>query len=643
MIIPWDSETAIIRPGLKLPPLVCVSTPDVVVHASEATEFMLSRFDLGGVLVAHNAAFDAAVLGTHEPWLLPKIFSLYDNDRIACTQTRQMLIDNAAGRLRAWVKNEEGKNERLAYNLAAVAKRTIGVHIEKEDTWRLRYAELLPYPVAQWPQDAVSYALKDAWAHGAVWQWQERYPECLVDQYRQARASFWLTLMSAWGFHTDARQVRALADAAGSEQRRLLDILVREGLVRAPRQLKSGKNKGQWTEPTRDTKAAMARLVAAYARQGIPHPTTPTLEPQIDEPACRDSKDPVLVAYSEYSSIDARLSKDVPMLEAGINVPIQTRYDHFKENGRTGSSAPNVQNWPKEAGDERPKEGPTVRECAVPRQGYVFAAADYEQMELHTLAQVCLKLIGYSKLAEALNAHRDPHLELAAQIIGVSVQEATQRLEAGDPEIKAARQHSKPPNFGLPGGLGVKRLIELAKNDYKLVFSPAQAQILKQAWFERWPEMRPYLDLIGRLCENGPAQIEQLFSGRLRGGLGYCDAANTFFSGLAQDAAKEAGWWIARACYIEPNSVLWGSRPVIFGHDEFILEVPEYKAHECTTELARIMVETGKRWLPDVHPKATPLLMRCWSKEAKPVKDTNGRLIPWDPSMLPPRKVKVAA
>ncbi|NCX22192.1 MAG: S1 RNA-binding domain-containing protein, partial [Betaproteobacteria bacterium] len=91
------------------------------------------------------------------------------------------------------------------------------------------------------------------------------------------------------------------------------------------------------------------------------------------------------------------------------------------------SSSPNIQNLPRKGG---------MRECFVPRPGYVFAAADYEQMELRTVAQVCLAQFHFSRLAEALNAGLDPHLEMAARIVGVSYEEALRRKKAGDEAIR---------------------------------------------------------------------------------------------------------------------------------------------------------------------------------------------------------------
>jgi len=69
----------------------------------------------------------------------------------------------------------------------------------------------------------------------------------------------------------------------------------------------------------------------------------------------------------------------------------------------------------------------------------------------------------------------------------------------------------------------------------------------------------------------------------------------------------------------------------LFIHDEIIIETPLEIAHEAGYELARIMVDTMKKYVPDVKVSASPALMTCWSKDAIAIIDDSGRLIPWSP------------
>ena len=206
----------------------------------------------------------------------------------------------------------------------------------------------------------------------------------------------------------------------------------------------------------------------------------------LDADACSATGDEVLIDYAELSTLKKVLSNDVAMLEAGVVYPVHTRYD-LAETGRTTSSKPNIQNL---------RRLPGIREAFESRDGMVFAQADYPQLELYALAQCCMSWIGFSRLAEALNAGLDPHLAVAATILGLSYDEAARRLEAGDDEVDTARQLAKVANFGFPGGLGIAKLILFARRTLKpevfarIGLTHERAKLLKSEWFGTWEEMR---------------------------------------------------------------------------------------------------------------------------------------------------------
>jgi len=77
------------------------------------------------------------------------------------------------------------------------------------------------------------------------------------------------------------------------------------------------------------------------------------------------------------------------------------------------------------------------------------------------------------------------------------------------------------------------------------------------------------------------------------------------------------------------NMALGFSHPINFVHDSILMESPEDGAAEAAEELSTIMVETGARWMPDVPSRASGVLMRQWSKKAKPVR-VGGRLQVWE-------------
>lgn len=239
-------------------------------------------------------------------------------------------------------------------------------------------------------------------------------------------------------------------------------------------------------------------------------------------------------------------------------------------------------------------------------------------------------------------------------------------------------------NFGMPGGLGADRFVGYARQSYgaKLCELAGRAEKcgvekvqgrdgkplcrvcrqvakeLREQWFAHWPEVTEYHEIVASFCD-GPlgGRIEVCGAepfpgpGLTRGGVGFCDGANLGFQGNAARGAKHALYNVTRESYIDRSSVLYGSRPLIFVHDEIIGEAREDRAHEVAHRVSEIMIETMRIYTPDVRVTAPPALMPRWYKGADPVyrcpvhtekkPDDRccpaARLVPWTP---PPPKRK---
>lgn len=269
---------------------------------------------------------------------------------------------------------------------------------------------------------------------------------------------------------------------------------------------------------------------------------------------------------------------------------------------------------------------------------YLFVFADVHNAELNALAQCIKDLCGVEgELLRALRAGKDVHLDMAADILGIPYEEADRRKKAQDPEIKNLRQLAKPANFGYPGGMSAKTFVEYAKayrdvNNKPFRLTQEKAAWLKRQWEKKWPEItNQYFPFVAETLEKNNAVITQVRSGRNRGRVSFTAAANGYFQGLAADGAKEACWEVTRACYIDKKSPLYGSRPVVFVHDEIIVEVRRDRAHWAAEELCRLMIKAMERWMPDLPIIVSPALAERWWKEAEEVRDANGMLIPWEP------------
>jgi len=212
----------------------------------------------------------------------------------------------------------------------------------------------------------------------------------------------------------------------------------------------------------------------------------------------------------------------------------------------------------------------------------------------------------------------------------MSLEQAKALYLAKDKAVKSARQRAKIANFGLPGGMGVRGLMRYAKG-YGVDLTYAEAEELRNSWFRQWPEMVDYFKRIAAMTAyTDECDVVIVQSGFKRGAVGYTNAANTYFQGLAAHASKAAHFETSRRCYNDRDSWLYGSRPVNFVHDEIVLETPELVAHEAAKELETLMVEQMARYTPDIPVAATAALMRHWSKDAEPVYDEDGRLTVWE-------------
>ena len=620
-LVGLDTETALIQPGLLAPPLVCATyhTNDMdeagIVGAYDAPDLVRQLANDGYTFVLHNAPFDMAVLCAHDETLVPLVFDLYEQGRVRDTMIRETL---------QLIRKGTFKQHRRRLSLAALAERHLKIKLDKsEDTWRLRYAELAGTPVEEWPEAALSYAKDDASTTLGVYLSQEDSP----DETLQTRAHFALHLMACWGIRTDGDAVQELEDRLRERARDMRSALLQEGLLKY-----AGPKKDPKRKISRDMRAIRLRVSKAF--KGQP-PLTEGRQISTSRETLTDSGDPSLQRVADYVANEKLLTTYVPVLWGGVSHPINARFNPIVETGRTSCSGPNLQNQPR---------APGVRECYVPRDGYWFVACDYDTAELRSLSQVCHSMLGKSKMREAFLEGRDLHLEMGAQLLPepVTYEEAVRRKKQGDPEIAGARQFAKALNFGFPGGLGADTFVKFAKaQGYDITRD--RAQQLKQLWLQTWPEMRLYFQRISAITDDviGTHKITQLFSGRVRADVSFSSAANGFFQSLTADGAKSALWLVCQACYVDKSSPLFGCRPVVFVHDEIIIEAPKVKANEAAAELSRLMNLAMQRWTPDVPATSTPHIMQRWFKKAEAeyskvtcktpdgIEIRQGDLIPW--------------
>lgn len=648
-VIAFDCETHPIQPGMLIPKAVCMSfaerlSPDDHIQTGiylfpEALHFFEGWLDDPEVvLVAHNGAYDLAVLAAECPRLLRKIFDALEEGRILDTMVRGKLIMIARGEHK-FMQRDDGKRVKTNFSLEAMAKLYLGKVLKKEDTWRTKYHLLDGVPLEEWPDDAVEYPLEDAKTCLEVKEAQDKYVNssmlfrhsrkllgdlaaCIPNEIQQTKAAWVLHLMSVWGISTDGERVEALKEKLTAQLAGSHEFMLAAGLIH---QTGSKKNP-KWSK---DTKKIKALIREGFEKQGKRIPLTDTGDVSTSAEAKIASGVPDLVKMASFATAETLLDSFVPLLERGVKHPICARFNVLVESGRVSCSDPNLLNPP--AGDEG------VRECYTARAGYAFVDSDFRVIELRVLGQICWDKFGFSRLREVFLAGGDPHDELGARLMGISVEEAaTHKIRVptgavnldGSPEMMeiTLRAYCKLINFGLASGMGAESFVDYAKQ-FGVRLTLSQAESIRDSWFATWPEVKKYFQWIGSLIPSGKGVIIQHRSGRVRGGVHFTSAVNTMFQGLTADGAKEGLWLIARECFLEPSSPLFGSRPVIHMYDENMIETPLAKVTEAAKRMGELMVEGMSRIVPDVPiAVSAPVAMKHWSKKAKSL-FVNGQLV----------------
>jgi DNA polymerase-1 len=252
--------------------------------------------------------------------------------------------------------------------------------------------------------------------------------------------------------------------------------------------------------------------------------------------------------------------------------------------GRTSCASPNLQQTPRD---------PRYRACFMAPRGRVLIKADYSQLQLRIAAQIA-----------------DEARMLAAYAQGEDLHTLTARQITGKAEVtKADRQLAKAVNFGLLFGLGAKGLRGYAKSNYGLELSEAQAKQYRSAFFTTYPGLERWHRREG----NSRARECRTLAGRrrqLNDQTPYTHRLNSPVQGTEADGAKLALallWERRREC---PHAF-----PVIFAHDEIVVEADANQANDAGAWLKQAMIDGMQPLLARVPVEVDVKTGRTWGGE----------------------------
>jgi len=232
-----DCETTLIE-DFELPKLVLVSVSDgqktFILKPEQLEQFLQLHRDR--TFVCHHTAFDFRVVEKFLPdsklwWSIAEAGRLHDT----------MILDQLIGLA-------EADSYPRPRNLGQVAKQWAGMELNKDDPFRLRYAELLRKDWSSAEEGFFTYAAKDAEATVRSWQKMKlvagKFSSVrtfgLLTEQLQTLASIALAEITANGMELDREMVQRNRDAFGDRIQDLIERLRQlpqaEGLFKKNRQ-----------------------------------------------------------------------------------------------------------------------------------------------------------------------------------------------------------------------------------------------------------------------------------------------------------------------------------------------------------------------------------------------------------------------
>jgi DNA polymerase I-like protein with 3'-5' exonuclease and polymerase domains len=487
----YDTETSVIdddRPYLT-PSLVLATACDgqrgVFVTHDHILPFFEAHAGMG--FIAHSAAFDLkvtqAVLGdrldlyslvdANKTWDTLILKRLYSLATAGHTARGECSLEDCAWthlglELPKDVKDAEGREVRTGFG------RYLGRPFDEIPEIYLRYAA--GDPLATWhvfwkfnqlikgvlkDADQVWGYVDDAWLRDVICRFGP------LTHHIQLRASIITDVLRSNGIGIDTSR--------GAEKLARVQVVMDAARERL-------RQSGYLVDQPGSTKA-MQSILAQFAREhpGVELRLTEsgekfsTAEDDLAELAAEGT---FFADYAEYRAAEKLVSTYLSKMSQARIYP---KFGYLVETGRTSCSGFNLQNLPKERGEENAAS--TIRGCFVPAEGMVFVDSDYSQIELVVLGFALERQFNLGTTLRDLVNQNDVHRLIAAAVLGKDPGEVTKR----------ERDSAKPVSFGRPGGMGAARLQQIAKASYGKDLTIEEVEERIAAYHQLCPELDQYL------------------------------------------------------------------------------------------------------------------------------------------------------
>jgi DNA polymerase-1 len=179
----------------------------------------------------------------------------------------------------------------------------------------------------------------------------------------------------------------------------------------------------------------------------------------------------MILDYRQVTKLKSTYADSLPNLINPKTGRVHTDFNQtIASTGRLSSMNPNLQNIP-----IRTEMGKEIRKAFVPRdKNYVLLSADYSQIELRFLAEICKD----EALINAFKHDEDIHRSTAALVFMVDPKDVTEDM----------RRKAKEVNYGILYGIGPFGL------KTRLGISQAYAKEIIETYFNTFKNVKKYMD-----------------------------------------------------------------------------------------------------------------------------------------------------
>jgi len=185
-------------------------------------------------------------------------------------------------------------------------------------------------------------------------------------------------------------------------------------------------------------------------------------------------KHPIIERILDYRELQKLKNTYVDTLPSMVSPRTGRIHTSFNQavaaTGRLSSNNPNLQNIP-----IRTEKGREIRRAFIPRnEDYILISADYSQIELRIIAEICKD----PSMMEAFEQKQDIHSATAAKIYAVELSEVNAEM----------RRNAKMVNFGIIYGISAFGLSQ------RLNIPRKEAAFIIEQYFTKYPNIKNYMD-----------------------------------------------------------------------------------------------------------------------------------------------------